>query len=263
MTMSFPQPNVPNTVMSPVTAAKSTTFGGTTNAGEQVSFQDLMAASQVDGSSNTTKADVATVGADNDQTEDRFLALLVAQMRNQDPLNPLENAEVTTQLAQINTVRGVEDLGKTMKEMLARTSQSSPVASADMIDRSVMVQTSTITLADDQMDPVQAAAELTAPAGAVVAEIYGADGQAVREIALGPHAAGLINFEWDGKDQQGDWAKAGNYQFRVRAVGEAGEESAATSVAAKVVGVQKDGDSVSLRLEGGQLVPVDSVKAVF
>ncbi len=61
----------------------------------------------------TTTATPATTSAADQQ--DRFMRLLVAQMRNQDPLNPMENAEVTTQIAQINTVAGVEKLNKTVE----------------------------------------------------------------------------------------------------------------------------------------------------
>ena len=43
-------------------------------------------------------------------SEDRFLKLLVAQMQNQDPLNPMDNAQVTSQMAQINTVSGIDKL---------------------------------------------------------------------------------------------------------------------------------------------------------
>lgn len=42
--------------------------------------------------------------------EQRFLKLLVTQLNNQDPLNPLDNAELTSQLAQMSTVSGIEKL---------------------------------------------------------------------------------------------------------------------------------------------------------
>ena len=68
-------------------------------------------------------------GADSaDGTEDRFLKLLVAQMRNQDPLNPMDNAQVTSQLAQISTVRGIESLNKSMTEFVAANSQGTALS---------------------------------------------------------------------------------------------------------------------------------------
>ncbi|NLD67828.1 MAG: hypothetical protein GX644_03335, partial [Limnobacter sp.] len=73
-------------------------------------------------------------------TEDRFLKLLVAQMRNQDPLNPLDNAQVTSQLAQINTVRGIEQLNASMTTMAAASSNVSPVAALGLLGRQVLIE---------------------------------------------------------------------------------------------------------------------------
>ena len=78
---------------------------------------------------NVNKNDESTV----DGTEDRFLKLLVAQMRNQNPMNPMENAEVTSQLAQISTVRGIESLNKSMANFTASAAQNTALASVNMI----------------------------------------------------------------------------------------------------------------------------------
>ena len=255
------------TTIDPVTsptAARAAAPAPGKNPGDLPSFEQILQASTVvPGQTIPGQEAVGTLGADNDATEDRFLALLVAQMRNQDPLNPLENAEVTTQLAQINTVRGIEDLGKTMSELLARFDQSSPVASADLIDRRVMVPSSSVFVTDDDMGAITAAAELTAPADALVADVYDGTGQVIRSLDLGSHGPGLVSFEWDGRDVQGDWAAAGRYGLRVRALNADGESSPPTSVAQRVVGIERGSDGLKLRLEGGASVPESSIRAVF
>src|SRR4030067_3532894 len=76
--------------------------------------QDASSVSSLFGT-GTTAAASSTVK----ETEDRFLALLVAQMKNQDPLNPLDNAEVTSQLAQLSTVQGIEDMNATLQALAA------------------------------------------------------------------------------------------------------------------------------------------------
>ena len=57
------------------------------------------------------------------EQQDRFMKLLVAQMKNQDPLNPMDNAQMTTQIAQINTVAGLERLNTTVEGLASQFTQ--------------------------------------------------------------------------------------------------------------------------------------------
>lgn len=54
------------------------------------------------------------------QQQDRFVKLLVAQMKNQDPLNPMDNAQMTSQIAQINTVAGIEKLNTAVEGLTSQ-----------------------------------------------------------------------------------------------------------------------------------------------
>jgi flagellar basal-body rod modification protein FlgD len=74
----------------------------------------------------TTKSTKSDSGSNNTMTgasaqeiEDRFLTLLVSQIKNQDPLNPLDNAQLTTQLAQISTVGGIDRMNTTLSAIQA------------------------------------------------------------------------------------------------------------------------------------------------
>ena len=78
-------------------------------------------------------ADDATV------TADRFLKLLVAQMQNQDPLNPMDNAQVTSQMAQINTVTGIEKLNTTVQGLSTQFMQLQAMQGASLVGRDVIV----------------------------------------------------------------------------------------------------------------------------
>ena len=62
-------------------------------------------------------ARLAARGGEQNISSDRFLKLLVTQMQNQDPLNPMDNAQVTTQLAQISTVSGVDKLNTSINQI--------------------------------------------------------------------------------------------------------------------------------------------------
>src|SRR5690606_20968775 len=88
------------------------------------------------------------LAVDNENSEDKFLTLLVAQMRNQDPLNPLDNAQVTSQLAQINTVRGIEKLNTSMGSLIDRIGAQGALDAAALIGRQVLAEGDTLTIGE-------------------------------------------------------------------------------------------------------------------
>ena len=228
-------------------------------------FADLVSASQLDtsGTGELTSQTLAEEAAKSEATEDRFLTLLLAQMNNQDPLNPLENAEITTQLAQISTVSGIEGLNKTMSDLLEKIGGASPVDSASMIDRKVLVAGDSLTSTGGVDQKIQAGGELAASSTNVAVQIFGKDGEAVREFALGPQAAGLVTFEWDGLDQDGDELPAGDYKFQVLGQTEGQALVAAPMAASTVTGVTRSGETLSYRLANGTTIPADQVNGVF
>ena len=114
---------------------------------------DPLTASQV-GAGNapvTTQNDAASA--------DRFLKLLVAQMQNQDPLNPMDNAQVTTQMAQINTVAGIEKLNTTVQSLNGQFVQMQALQGASLVGHDVTVPGNQFAWADGR---AQAAFELSA-----------------------------------------------------------------------------------------------------
>ncbi len=228
-------------------------------------FSDLVNASQVETTqANTlTQAGLAAQANDSKATEDQFLTLLLAQMQNQDPLNPLDNAQVTTQLAQISTVSGIENMNKTMESLLSKFNATSPVDSANMIDRQVLVSGDLMSLSGEVDASVNGGADLTGSASSVEVEILDGKGETVRTIKLGPQAAGLVTFQWDGMNDDGESMPAADYRFQVSAKSAAGVEIAAPLMAAKVTGVTQANEALSYRLANGATIPSDQVRGVF
>ena len=83
--------------------------------------------------SGTTTAGTSTSGTSDAGSADRFLKLLVAQMQNQDPLNPMDNAQVTSQMAQINTVNGIEKLNTTVQGLSGQFMQMQAMQGAALV----------------------------------------------------------------------------------------------------------------------------------
>ena len=102
---------------------------------------------------NTVTADLLatmngkkTAATTAEDAQDRFMTLLVTQMKNQDPLNPLDNAQVTSQLAQLSTVTGIDKLNVTLQALQGSYQASQALQATDMIGRGVLVPGSTVTL---------------------------------------------------------------------------------------------------------------------
>src|SRR5215216_1743278 len=93
--------------------------------------------------STTRTSNVASTppvaGASDATSADRFLKLLVAQMQNQDPLNPMDNAQVTSQMAQINTVNGIEKLNNSVEGLSGHFMQMQALQGAALVGRDVIV----------------------------------------------------------------------------------------------------------------------------
>ena len=147
------------------------------------------------------------------EAQDRFMTLLVTQMKNQDPLNPLDNAQVTSQLAQLSTVTGIEKLNTTMESLMGSYQASQAVSAANMIGHGVFVPGSDLVLHDKK---ALLGLELTEPADKVVVTISDSEGKAVHSIDLGALKAGVHPLAWDGETSKGAAAN-GEYTFKVTA----------------------------------------------
>ena len=226
------------------------------------------AAAAADAAGKTQSSGTATGGSselskDNDNSEDKFLTLLVAQMRNQDPLNPLDNAQVTSQLAQINTVRGIEKLNASMGTLVDRIGAQGALDAAALIGRQVLAEGDTLTIGEgDEASSLAAAFELAAPAANVSMQVYDEAGALIADMSLGALDAGVHPFEWDGRDADGEALGPGTYYFHVSAMNEGAQVTAVTLAPSTVVGVTRSGNGFDLELASGAIVGRDSVRGV-
>src|SRR6185503_7238865 len=107
---------------------------------------------------------------------------LVTQLKNQDPLRPMDNAQITTQLSQISTVSGIDKLNETMAGLATAMAANQTMASASMIGRKVLAPGATLTVADGK---AVGAIEFAAPADRVTLTVLGAAGNVVRRLEMG------------------------------------------------------------------------------
>lgn len=185
-----------------------------------------------------------------------FLKLLVTQMQNQDPLNPMDNAQVTSQMAQINTVGGIEKLNATMQGIAARFNQSQALQGAALVGRSVMVEGDLLTVRDGR---AQAGFELAGPADQVKVEVLSGSGRVLDTLQLGAQGAGRHGFEWAASTGVAD---GDALRFRVIASAGASQVPGTPLVGEQVIAVSTSGAQVQLELANGQSVPYEAVQAI-
>ncbi len=203
---------------------------------------------------STGTAPGATAKKSEAGSEDRFLKLLVAQMQNQDPLNPLDNAQVTSQMAQINTVNGVEKLNRTVEGLNTQFIQMQSLQGAALVGRDVVVPGNRVAIAGDVG---RGGFETDVDARAVSVEVLATDGSVVGTVDLGAQKAGRHNFEWPAK---GADPEAG-LRFRVVATNGEAAVPATALMHDKVQAVNTGGDTLTLELLRSGNVPYSSVKS--
>ncbi|ANH75246.1 flgD Tudor-like domain protein [Ralstonia insidiosa] len=204
--------------------------------------------------STTTGNNLAiTSGTDLQST---FLQMLVAQLKNQDPLNPMDNSQMTTQLAQINTVSGIQQLNTTMSSMLT---QNAATQASSMIGRTVQVPSSNLTLASGKAN-----FGISVPNGAddVVVTIKNAAGVAVRTVDLGQMTAGSGNYTWNGKDDKGNQLADGNYTISTAATLNGQTTTANALGTDKVAGVTINNGTMQLVLASGGTAKLSDVASI-
>ncbi|MDR2364285.1 MAG: flagellar hook assembly protein FlgD [Zoogloeaceae bacterium] len=209
---------------------------------------------------NSSGYGAATTASAAAEMSDRFMTLFLAQLRNQDPLNPMENAEMTSQLAQMNMVSGLEQLNATMQTLLGSYDEALSLQAANLIGKNVLVPGDQLALTEEGS---LFGIDLTTPADKVEISILDANGVEIARQSLGQLNAGSQAFYWDGTDQNGDVAAPGTYRFSVLA-SLAGESVGATALQAGTVSALiRGGNGFVIEVAGVGNVALDNVKQVF
>jgi len=213
-------------------------------------------ASSTDTSAALAAANASTASTMSD-TQSQFLTLLVTQLQNQDPLNPMDNAEVTSQIAQLSTVNGINQLNNTLLALSGQVGVSQSMQAASLIGKGVLVPGSKVSLGSDPSDPTVKQAtpfgvDVISPATDVVVTIKDSTGKAVRQMDLGAQPAGVVSVSWDGKGDGGVALPDGAYDVSVAAKSSTDDVAAQTLTYGVVSGVQysSDGPMVNLGLAG-------------
>lgn len=173
--------------------------------------------------SSSASSSISSTGTNSSSDlQSSFLTLLVAQLKNQDPTNPLQNNELTSQLAQISTLSGIEKLNTTLGSISGQINSGQSLQASALVGHGVMIPGSTILAGKNSSDETSVdttpfGIELTQAAEKVTATIVDGNGKVIRTLNLGAQTAGVHTYTWDGKMDDGTAAPDGAYNINFAA----------------------------------------------
>ena len=212
----------------------------------------LLAAMNPQSTSTTSTATAA---------QNQFMTLLVTQMENQDPLNPMDNSQMTSQLAQLSTVSGIDTTNTTLQSLISSYQQSQTLQATSMIGHGVLTAGNTMTLASGS---AAFGVSLATAAGDVKVTIQNSSGQTVDTMDLGQQAAGVVPLAWNGMTSSGATAPDGNYTFTVTSTTDGkSTDSASPLTYGTVQSVSSGSSGVSLNLANGSTIGLSSVVQIY
>ncbi|EXI68148.1 MAG: Basal-body rod modification protein FlgD [Candidatus Accumulibacter adjunctus] len=224
-------------------------------------LQVASAASSIFSALNASSSDAGTAPATtSEEVQNRFLKLLVTQLQNQDPLNPLDNAAVTTQVSQISTVTGIEKLNATLATLLGSYQDTQAMQGAALMGRNVLTVGSRLSLAAGQ---AVAGVQLAEAADQVKLTILDAAGTVVQSQNLGAREAGSFSFAWDGRNDAGLPVAPGNYSFRVSALRGADKVAAEPLQLGTVSALVRTPKGFELDVSGAGRIRFDQVQQIL
>jgi flagellar basal-body rod modification protein FlgD len=200
-------------------------------------------------------SDSRTRLADSTET---FLSLLTTQLKNQDPLSPMDSSEFTQQIVQMT---GVEQqlLTNDLLAALVGMSDGGLAGSVDLIGKTITAETNLANLADGD---AEWGYSLPREAANVKFEVINNAGITVRTESLTGQAAGEKSFAWDGKNNAGIGQADGSYYLRITATDASGTAMAPTQTLTGVASaVQSVGGSIVVTI-GGNKVPISAITGV-
>lgn len=206
-----------------------------------------------------SQASTATAATEDNNVlgKDDFLTLLVAQLQNQDPLNPSDSTEFTAQLAQFSSLEQLQNVNDTLGNFEVYQSTLNNIQSSGFIGKTITATGSAFTVDDGVADPIRF--DLESGADSVYIQVYDNYENFVTDIQAGAMSAGEQQVTWDGQDANGAVVADGSYTFTVMAMNADGSVINSTSyTTGTVTGIDYKSGSTNLLINENE-VPIASV----
>jgi len=197
----------------------------------------------------------------NELGQNEFLELMIAQMNNQSPLDPQDNAQFVAELAQFSSVENLTALNDTVNSLAGQFRSSQALQASAMVGRDVMVEGTAAVKSDT--GGVSAILDLPGATTELKVRVLDGSGSIVHEENLGSSNAGDVDFFWAGMNAAGEAYPPGRYEIVAEARYEGKLQQVNSFVAANVDSVSIAGDgSVTLNLNGMPSVSIEQIKEI-
>jgi len=191
-----------------------------------------------------------------------FMSLMTTQLKNQDPLKPLESGDFLGQIAAFGTVSGISDLQNSFSSFAQAMQSDQALQGSALVGRSVLVPSSIGTLTAE--DGLKGQINVAEPVTDLKLKIYNQSGVPVKTIEMGS-ASGYTNFAWDGFDENGQALPPGVYEFKASGTIDGNNTLFATATVAKVesVLVGSGNQGLTINLAGIGSVPFSEAQEII
>ncbi len=216
---------------------------------------------------NPTPANSAVTNKPNDElTQSDFIELLVAQVKHQDPTEPMDTGEFMSQLTQSAAVNGINELQKSFDVLASKLTSDQSLQAAGLVGKSVLVSggQGLLTAGGD----ISGQLNLDRHASEVNINIFNTQGELVKTMPLGGNDSGVVQFKWNGFGDAGDVMPAGHYLVTAEALIDGDQQAVTVSLETHIDSVSLnqniDGTQVGslLNLANGQVVTLDEIQQI-
>lgn len=202
---------------------------------------------------NNTQAPLKTLGKED------FLRLFTTQLRYQNPINPMDSTEFTSQLAQFSSLEQLFNIGSQLKDLLLYQNSLQNTLTANLIGKEIRYEGNSIYLRES----ANINYSLTSPASKVKITIYDSNGKIVKEIELDNQPDGSQSYQWDGRDSTGNKLPEGEYKVRIEAFDTEGKAlEVSTQSLGVVTGITFEDNLTYLIIDNNTKIQISQVRAI-
>ncbi len=212
-----------------------------------------MSISPVANSITTASQTQAATAAKKTLSQEDFLNLFTTQLQYQNPLAPMDNYQMASQMSQFSMVNSLTGINESVNSLGGLLAPSLVGKKVEAVGNGISIQ---------QGIASQGSFQLSKPGTATI-QIFNANGQLVRILQTSVAHTSEQKFQWDGKDQQGINLPDGSYSFKVTAVDGQGQLiSATTYQIGTITGTSVSNGTVNFQLDTGGTVSINDIKAI-
>tara|TARA_R110001592_G_scaffold205052_2_gene455430 strand:- start:3397 stop:4074 length:678 start_codon:yes stop_codon:yes gene_type:complete len=197
----------------------------------------------------------------NDLGKNEFMELMIAQLENQNPLEPQDNGAFISQLAEFSSLEEMQKISGSVNNFSTQFQSSQALQASAMVGRTVLVPATTSPLSN--AGSISGIVELEKSTSSLNISIFNGSGELVNQFDLGQQPSGTVPFVWDGTNTKGEQMPFDNYTIKAQASRSGSAEQATTLLSANVNSVSiAQGGGISLNLSGMGSIPLDQVREI-